>query len=140
VITAGGSASVAPVQNASNPATSSPANALPVGTGRNKTNPDNYVVEWEEFNTFEKAKSYASYVKLPKTDEHGFYLSSTTSKSKRLSYGDARAMQGGKNTAGFCVRKDMKVGKSTHTMYVCYRDIHDRNSVVFVVGRLTRKA
>lgn len=139
VSTAGGGASVAPVKNASNPTASSAANAVAASAGRVETNQDNYEVVWETFKTFAEAKAYAPRVKLPKTDEEGFYLSSTTGKKDRLSEGDVVSMKGGKKTAGFDVRK-MKVGKSTNTMYVCYENLHDKNSVKFVVGRLTRKA
>jgi hypothetical protein len=137
---AGGSASVAPVRNASNPTASSAANAIAASAGRVTANPDNFEVSWREFNTFAEAKAYASHVKLPKTDEEGYYLSSTTKKSSRLSYGDVRSMQGGKKTAGFGNAAKLEVGKSTNTMYVCYKNLHDRNSVVFVVGKLTRIA
>jgi hypothetical protein len=140
VASASGSATVAPVKNASNPTASTAANAVAAGAGRVKTNADNFDVEWREFNTFAEAKVYASRVHPPKSDEQGYYLSSTTGKVRRLSYGDVKAMQGGKKTAGFCVTSKLEVGKSTYTMYVCYRDLHDKNSVVFVVGKLTRTA
>ena len=138
---ADGSASVAPVHNASNPAESSAGNAVPASAGRVSVNPDNFAQpEWHEFATFADAKRFATRVREPKCDEQGYYLSSTTSKVARLSYADVKAMQGGKKTAGFCIPKMMEVGKSTHTMYVCYKNLNDKTSVVFVVGKLTRTA
>lgn len=140
VTTAGGSAMVAPVRNASNPTASSAANAVAAGAGRATTNPENYEVEWREFKTYEEAKAFASRVHLPKTDEQGFYLSSTTGKSRRLSYGEAKAMQDGKKTAGFGNAAKLEVGKTTSTLYVCYKDLHDKRTAVFMVGKLTRTA
>ena len=139
VSAAGGSARVAPLLGVSNPTAETAANAIAPTAGKVEVNQDNYAVEWKEFKTFADVKAYAPRVQEPKTDEEDFYLSSTTSKLKRLSYGDVKSLLGGKKTAGFDVR-DMKVGGVRSTMYVCYRDLHDRNSVVFVVGRLTRTA
>lgn len=140
VTAADGSTMVAPVSGAADPTASSADNSLALGGGRTQTNPDNYVVEWREFNTLAKAKEFAPLVgSRLKTDAEGFYLSSTTGKSARLSYAEAKAMQTGKKTAGFCIRKDMEVGKSTHTMYVCYKDLQ-LAGVVFMVGKLTRIA
>jgi hypothetical protein len=136
-----GLASVAPMRNTSNPAESSAANAVPASAGRVSVNPDSFAEpEWHEFTTLADAKRFAPRVHEPKRDEQGFYLSSTTGKKARLSYADVKAMQGGKKTAGFCIPKKMEVGKSTHTMYVCYKNLNDTTSVVFVIGKLTRTA
>jgi hypothetical protein len=116
------------------------APAAPAATGRVSVNPDDFAPpEWREFKTLEEAKGFASRVREPKRDEEGYYLSSTTGKVTRLSYVDVIAMQGGKKTAGFDPKK-MKVGKSACTMYVCYKNLLDKTSVVFVVGKLTRIA
>jgi hypothetical protein len=138
VATEGGATKVAPMLNSANPSASSAANAVASSAGRAKTNPDEYAVEWREFNTFEGAKSYASRVRMPKTDAAGYLLSSTTGAAARLSYGDVKGMQGGKKTAGFANPNSLAVGKSTFTMYACYRDLDNLASVVFVVGKLTR--
>lgn len=111
---------------------------------KSKLNEDDYDVEWKEFNTFEEAKKYAPRIQRPKEedkDEDGFFLSSTTGNTKRLSYASAYAMRGMKKTAGFgvTVKKPLEPGKSATTKYVCYRDINDKNSVCYMVGKLTRK-
>lgn len=101
---------------------------------------DGFEVSWHEFATLAEAKAFAPHVgKTTKQDEDGFFLSSTTGKVKRLSYADVRAMRGGKKTAGFGNAKKLEPGQVTHTFYPCYRDLSKTESVVFVVGRLTRK-
>lgn len=135
-----GSASVAPVHNSANPVANSAANSVAASAGRVSVNQDNFAdPEWREFKTFAEAKTFASRVREPKRDAEGYYLSATTGKVARLSYGEVKAMQGGKKTAGFDPKK-MKAGQSAHTMYVCYKNLHDQESVVFVVGKLTRIA
>jgi hypothetical protein len=136
-----GTASVAPVLNTSNPVANSAANAVAASAGRVSVNQDNFAdPEWHEFTSFADAKSFASRVREPKRDAEGYYLSATTGKVARLSYGEVKGMQGGKKTAGFCIPKEMEIGKSTHTMYVCYKNLRDKESVAFVVGKLTRIA
>ena len=133
-----GTAKVGPAVSAANPAADSSANAIAAGAGKSGLNEDDYDVEWREFASFPEAKLFASRVREPKKDDGGFYLSSTTGKATRLSYADVLGMRGLKKTAGFCVRKDMELGKSTYTMYVCYRDLADVSSACYVVGKLTR--
>jgi hypothetical protein len=108
-----------------------------------KLNEDDYDVEWHEFGDFDEVKKYAPRLPRPKKkDDEEFYMSSTTGKAKRLSYANAYAMRDMKKTAGFgvSVEKPLDPGKSTYTMYVCYYDINDKNSVCYIVGKLTRKS
>jgi hypothetical protein len=108
---------------------------------RESNDDDNFEVEWNEFTTFEEAKAYAPRVRYPKkVDNAGFLLSATTGKVARLSYNEVSVFRTYKKTAGFCVSSKLQVGKSTHTMYVCYRDLEDTSSVLFVVGKLTKTA
>lgn len=98
---------------------------------------------WREFDTLAEAKAFAPSVRGPqKQDEDGFFLSSTTGTATRLSYADVMAMKSMKKTSGFGVsgKKPLEPGKTTCTMYVCYRDLADAGSACYVVGKLTRKS
>jgi hypothetical protein len=140
VASAEGVVAVAPMRNAANPTVSSAANAVAMSVGRVVVNDSNYGVEWQDFASFAAAKVYASRVHEPTMDQRGYYLSSTTGKRVVLAYAEVMRMQGGKKTAGFGNAGKLAVGKSTFTMYVSYRDIMDKESVVFTVGKLTRNA
>jgi hypothetical protein len=140
VATENGSAKVAPAKNCANPvANSSNAAAALAAHAAPAADESKFDVEWREFSTFADAKAYASRIHEPKSrDSAGFITSSTTGKLKRLSYADALAMQGGKKTGGFDVRKLDVVGKSQSTLYPCYRNLNDIHSIVYMVGKITR--
>jgi hypothetical protein len=103
--------------------------------------------EWEliqvEYNTLEEAnhilKEYgcrAKSINTIKVDEDGFIKSSTTKNLKKLSYDDVKAeMSRWRKKTAFDVDDN-----TTHAsrMFICYKDLNDINSVVFIV-RIIRK-
>lgn len=143
-ITVENGAKVSPLKNVSTPLADSNPNAIAAGSGAGRAstfNDNDYEVEWREFNTIEEAKVFAPRVRKPKNqDADGFLLSTTTSKLRRLSYADVMAMKGMRKTSGFGLSnsKKLKVGESSTTLYVCYRNLENIESVVYVVGKITR--
>jgi len=71
-----------------------------------------------------------------KVDKDGFIVSSTTKKSGKLSYDDVKAeMSRWRKTATFDPDDDTtQAGR----MFICYKDITDINSVVFIVRIIKR--
>jgi hypothetical protein len=106
---------------------------------REVANEDNFASEWREFATFEEARQWAPNVHTKKTDENGFYLTSTTAGARKLRYDEIIAMEGGKKTANL-PWKALKVGHAVHRLYVGYKDEHDPTTAVFIVRKLTRNA
>jgi hypothetical protein len=111
--------------------------AAPARKKRETANEDNFTSEWREFSTFKEAEAWASKIEEKKMDAEGFYLSSTTGKTKRVTYNEVMGLKSGKKTANLPWNK-LKVNKSSNRLYVAYRDTSDPSSAVFVVRRLTR--
>jgi hypothetical protein len=104
--------------------------------------------EWElistpamEYKTLEEANAIlATYQcrqkKTLKMDKDGFIMSSTTKSATRLSYVDVKAeMSRWRKTATFDVDDTtIQAGR----MFICYKDMTDINSVVFIVRIIKR--
>ena len=73
------------------------------------------------------------------SDEDGFILSTTTKKKEKLLYDNVhKEMTSWTTTSTFDVKKNGD-RKSYGRMIVCYRDINDVNSAVFIVRIIVRK-
>ena len=105
--------------------------------GRATANEDDFESVWQEFGTFAEAKAYSSRIHAKKSDDAGFYLSSTTGETKRVTYNEVMGLKNGKKTANLPWGK-LAVGKNRDRMYVAYKDTTDPSTAVFVVRRLTR--
>ena len=105
---------------------------------REKANEDNFTSEWKEFASFEEAKTWGKGIHKPK-EINGFFQTSTTKGTTTLRYDEVMGMKGGKKTANL-PWKSLQVGKSTHRLYVGYKDETDNKTAVFVVRRLSRIA
>jgi hypothetical protein len=117
--------------------TNEAAAAAPARKTRETANEDNFTSEWREFSTFAEAKAWASRIEEKKQDADGFYLSSTTGTTKRVTYNEVLGLKAGKKTANL-PWSTLKVNKSLNRLYVAYKDSADSSSGVFVVRRLTR--
>lgn len=104
---------------------------------RATANEDEFESVWQEFGTFAEAKAYSSGIHAKKSDDAGFYLSSTTGVTKRVTYNEVMGLKNGKKTANLPWGK-LAVGKNLHRLYVAYKDTMDPTSAVYVVRRLTK--
>lgn len=110
--------------------------ATAAAPARQKANDDDFAHEFKEFKTFEEAKAWGKNIRRPELDEHGFFKSKATGGDEKLPYATILALCTGKKTAQMPLPKE--VGKSSHRLYACYKDMADNKSVVFIVRRLTR--
>ena len=101
-----------------------------------KEEDDKWVLYREEFDTLEQANLYLKkhgcrQKHTFKRNDSGFILSSTTKTKSVLSYDTTISeMEGWAKTATF----DIRGGKTKASrMYVCYKDIADARSVVYIV-------
>ena len=108
---------------------------------QNSSQDKEFELKHEEFNTLEDANAFMSannarQKKLKKEGE--FYKSSTTSTLSVMSYEKVKKdMCGWKKTSGFDIKK--KPGTSTFgRMFICYKDLEDPKSVVFICRVLKR--
>ena len=66
-------------------------------------------------------------------NEAGFILSSTTGKKGVLSYSAVmKEMSAWSKTSNFDVKKEQQSKKPSGRLYICYKDIADASSVVFI--------
>ena len=66
-------------------------------------------------------------------NEAGFFLSSTTGKKGVLSYSAImKEMSAWSKTSNFDVKKEQQSKKPSGRLYICYKDIADASSVVFI--------
>lgn len=105
------------------------------GPTRKKANEDDFEHSYKEFSTLQEAKF--KHMRMPKKDEDGFYLTSTTGSAKKQSYTTALEMCTGKKTSNLAWTT-LEVGEETHRLYVGYKDLADPTSAVFVVRNLKK--
>jgi hypothetical protein len=102
---------------------------------KEKANEDDFEHSFAEFATMAEAKF--PYMRTPKMDADGFYLTSTTSSPKKQSYTAINVMCTGKKTAGL-PWGTLEVGASVKRLYVGYKNMADPTSCVWVVRTLRR--
>jgi hypothetical protein len=102
---------------------------------KGKANEDDFEHSFAEFANMADAKF--PYMRTPKMDADGFYLTSTTSSPKKQSYTAINVMCKGKKTAGL-PWGSLDVGDSVKRLYVGYKNMADPTSCVWVVRTLKR--
>jgi hypothetical protein len=98
-----------------------------------------YDLHTEEFNTFLEASDFMRKLGVRgksettlKMNDAGFILSSTTKDLGVLNYNDVKKeMSAWSKTSQFDVKKK-DAGKSASRLYICYKDISDNSTVVFI--------
>lgn len=108
-----------------------------------KTNDDDFELTTNEFysqedlNAFLQENSFNRKLTFPK-DVDDFILSSTTKKKQRLLYNDViKEMKGWSVTSGFDIKSNSSNRNSR--VIVCYKNLQDINSTVFIVRIIKRK-
>jgi len=93
----------------------------------------------DELNQFLKDHNCRRYTLSKKIkDSEGFYLESTTTKSSRMSYNQVmKDLSGFSKSSGFD-RKGGSSDKSSSRTYVCYSDLHNSDSIVYIT-RIVKK-
>lgn len=119
------------------PGTAGPSGAARAAApARQKANEDDFTHEFKEFKTFEEAKAWGKNIRCPMPDENGFLKCKAMGTDEKLPYASILALCTGKKTAQMPLPKE--VGKSSHRLYVGYKDMTDITSVVFIVRALKR--
>lgn len=106
---------------------------------RKKLNEEDFVQEWFSFATFKEAKIFSSRIK-DEEDENGFRKCTYDTKNPIImTEKDLLRIKAGKKTAGTAAT-NLEPGKHTDRLYTIYSDISDKDSAIYYIRRITRKA